>query len=87
MTTLVSILLVPKIHYQKDKPFIITLDLFFEHYILRPEGASKWEMFVTLQHVMATPVTTPNSRHLINNNMSFEGCLVEGGTCIFGVLT
>ena len=32
----------------------------------------------------AIPITTPNSRHLINK-MSFEGCLVEGGTCIFGV--
>ena len=27
----------------------------------------------------ATPITTPNSRHLINK-MSFEGYLVEGGT-------
>ena len=35
----------------KENSFIITLDFFFfEHYILGPEGASKWEMFVTLQH-------------------------------------
>ena len=87
MTALVSIFLVPKIHYQKENPFIIYLIyIFFKHYTLGPEGASKWEMFVTLQHAMATPITTPNSRYLINK-MSFEGCPVEGGACIFGVRT
>ena len=35
---------------------------------------------------MATPITTPNSRHLINKTC-FEGCLVEGDACILGVRT
>ena len=34
-------------------------------------------MFITLQYAMATPITTPNSRRLINK-MSFEGLPVEG---------
>ena len=90
VTSLVSILLEPKIHYQKENPFIIYswlyMVIFFLHYTLGPESTRKWEMFVTLQHAMTTPITTPNSRHLINK-MSFEGCLVEGDACILGFRT
>ena len=83
MTSLVSILLEPKIYYLKENILLIIV-IFFNTYTLGPEGAHKWEMSITLQHVMAMPITTPNSRHLINK-MSFEGCPVEGGACMLGV--
>ena len=37
-------------------------------------------------HAMATPITTPNSRHSINKTC-FKGYLVEGDACILGVRT
>ena len=68
---------------------------FFLTLHLGTRGCRKWEMFVTLynmlmfvtlQHAIATPITTPNSRYLINKT-SFEGCPVEGDACILGVRT
>ena len=50
------------------------------------EGSHKWEMVATstLQCATVTPITTPNSRRLINK-MSLKSCLVKGGAHILEV--